>query len=596
MRNGAAPTQDVGMDSLVIQAAHTQSRFVPGMEAVRLATALARRPTRVASRLASLGGEARAIIDGSSERTAPRGDRRFADPAWQQSWLFRRVLQGYLAAEDLTHGLIDDAQLESDVDHRLHFVAGNVLDALAPTNFPWSNPAAMKVAIERGGANFRDGAQALVRDARSPQRIPSNVDRSGFKVGENLACTPGQVVERHEMYELIQYTPTTDEVRAAPLLIVPPMISKFYVVDLSPGKSLVEYLVARGQQVLAISWRNPTAGDAAWDLDAYVTAIIDAMHTARSVTKADRIHLSALCAGGVATSATLGHLAHIGELDQIAGVTLNVTTLDTRRAGTIGNFVSPDTAAAAVKSVQRKGYLDRNQLLRTFAWLRPNDMIWNYWVNNYLMGNKPPAFDLLFWNADTMDMPAGLHHDFVNIGLHNPFLTAGEERILGSPVDLSAGRYRRLHRGRRDRPHHALAQLLRVHAAARRRRALRPFERRPHRGRHQPARQPEGALPRRRRRRARRADLDPRARAGDGHVVGGLGRLAGRAQRRAAARAEEARLTQVPAGCRRARRVRAGLSHPARGHPARGQILQSSTAQVLSGGKSVSHRSNGRKL
>ncbi|HEX6391205.1 MAG TPA: alpha/beta fold hydrolase [Solirubrobacteraceae bacterium] len=432
-----APTQDVGMDSLVIQAAHTQNRFVPGMEAVRLAGALARRPTKVAGRLRRLAGDAGAIVAGTSERGPARGDKRFADPAWERNWLFRRLLQGYLAADDLTHGLIEDAQLESDVDHRLHFVAGNVLDALAPTNFPWSNPAALKAAIDSGGENFRVGAQALLRDARSPQKIPANVDRTPFKVGENLAATPGAVVERHEMYELIQYAPTTEEVRTAPLVIVPPMISKFYVVDLAPGKSLVEYLVAHGQQVFAISWRNPTAGDAAWDLDAYAAAIIDAVATARSVTGADRVHLSALCAGGVATAATLGHLAHVGKLDQVASVTLNVTTLDTRRAGTIGNFVSPDTAAAAVKNVERKGYLDRNQLLRTFAWLRPNDMIWSYWVNNYLMGKKPPAFDLLFWNADTMDMPAGLHRDFVNIGLHNPFLTPGEETILGSPIDLA---------------------------------------------------------------------------------------------------------------------------------------------------------------
>jgi polyhydroxyalkanoate synthase len=434
---GAAATQDVGMDSLVIQAAHTQSRFLPGMEAVRLAGALARRPDRVAGRLRTLAGDVSKIVAGSSERAPARGDKRFADPAWEHNWLFRRVLQGYLAADELAHGLIDDAGLEGDVDHRLHFVTGNVLDAVAPTNFPWSNPAALKMAIDRGGANFAVGGRALWRDARSPQRIPANVDRSGFEVGGNLANTPGAVVQRHRMFELLQYQPVTEEVRTAPLLIVPPMISKFYVVDLSPGRSLVEYLVEREQQVFAISWCNPTAGDAAWDLDAYVTAIIEAIESTRKVTGADRVHLMALCAGGVATSATLGHLAHIGKLDQVAGVTLSVTTLDTRRAGTIGNFVSPDTAAAAVKSVQRKGYLDRNQLLRTFAWLRPNDMIWSYWVNNYLMGNKPPAFDLLFWNADTMDMPAGLHHDFVNIGLHNPFLTAGEETILGSPVDLS---------------------------------------------------------------------------------------------------------------------------------------------------------------
>jgi polyhydroxyalkanoate synthase len=435
-RNGAAPDGDVGMDGLVIQAAHAQSRFVPGSEAVRLVGALARRPRTVARRAAALGRELTTVVAGSSERAPARGDRRFADPAWKESWLFRRLLQGYLAVGEAAHGAIDDAELGWELDHRLHFVAANLLDAAAPTNFPWSNPTALKAAIDRGGANFTAGARSLWRDARSPQRIPANVDRTPFKVGENLATTPGGVVQREDMFELLQYRPVTDEVREIPLVIVPPMISKFYVVDLSPERSLVEYLVAHGQQVFAISWRNPTAAEAAWDLDGYVGAIVEAAETARSVAGSDQIHLLGLCAGGVATAATLGHLANVGELDGIAGATLSVTTLDTRRAGTIGSFVSKETAAAAVANVGRKGYLDRNQLLRTFAWLRPNDMIWSYWVNNYLLGKQPPAFDLLYWNGDTMDMPAGLHRDFVHIGVDNPFVDPGALTVRDGPVDL----------------------------------------------------------------------------------------------------------------------------------------------------------------
>lgn len=431
-----APSSDVGMDGLVIQAAHAEPRFTPGFELLKLGAALARRPRAVARRAVALAGELSSIAAGSSDRAPERGDRRFGDKAWEQSWLFRRVLQAYLAAGDTVDGLIDDAELEWAADHRLRFVAENLLDAFAPTNFPWSNPAALKAAIDRGGGNFATGAKALWRDARSPQRIPANVDRTPFRIGGNLATTPGAVVQRHDMFELLRYQPTSPEVRATPLVIVPPMISKYYVVDLSEGRSLVEYLVGRGQQVLAISWRNPTAADAAWNLDSYVSAIVEAMDTAQSVTASDRVHLVGLCAGGVATAATVGRLADIGALDRVAGVTLNVTTLDTRRAGTIGSFVSPATAATAIARVERKGYLDRNQLLRTFAWLRPNDMVWGYWVNNYLLGNTPPAFDLLYWNGDTMDMPAGLHRDFVGIGVESPFTTPGALSVLGSPIDL----------------------------------------------------------------------------------------------------------------------------------------------------------------
>jgi polyhydroxyalkanoate synthase len=435
--DGDGPANDVGMDSLVIQAAHTQSRFVPGMEAVKAASSLARRPRALARRAGSFGAEAASIIRGSSERRPPKGDRRFADPAWSENWLFRRLVQGYFALGETVHGLIDDAELDWGADNRLHYIAGNVFDAIAPTNFPWTNPTAMKVSIDKGGANFIAGARQMLQDVRSPAKLPANVDRSPFKVGENLAVSPGAVVSRTEMYELIQYQPLTEQVREAPLVIIPPMISKYYVIDLAPGRSLVEYLVSREQQVFTVSWRNPAAGQAEWDLDTYVTAILDAADAARSVTGAEQVHLLGLCAGGVATACTIGRLADLDALDGIAGVTLSVTTLDTKRAGTVGSFVSPETAAVAVRNVARKGYLDRYQLARTFAWLRPNDMIWNYWVNNYLLGKKPPAFDLLYWNADTMDMPAGLHRDFVKIGVENPLVRPGALKVLESPIDLS---------------------------------------------------------------------------------------------------------------------------------------------------------------
>jgi polyhydroxyalkanoate synthase subunit PhaC len=432
------PASDVGLDGLVIQAADGNRRFVPGVETARLVGALARRPRTVARRVGGLGTELAKIAAGSSERAPARGDRRFADPAWRESWLFRRLAQGYLAVGDTAQRLIDDADLEWDDEHRVRFLAEFLVDAIAPTNFPLTNPAALKATIERGGSNFVAGGRALVRDARSPAKIPANVDREPFKVGGNLAATPGAVVRREEKYELLQYEPTTEEVREFPVVFVPPMISKYYVVDLSPSRSLVEYLVARGQQVFSISWKNPGPGNADWDLDGYVAEIIEAIETARQVTGATKAHVVGLCAGGVVSTCTMGRLADIGELDGIAGLTLNVTVLDNDRSGTLGSFVSPDTAAAAVARVRKRGYLDKNDLARTFAWLRPNDMIWNYWVNNYLLGNKPPAFDLLYWNSDSMDMPAGLHRDFVEIGVKNILIRPGERTVLGSPIDLAS--------------------------------------------------------------------------------------------------------------------------------------------------------------
>jgi polyhydroxyalkanoate synthase len=347
-------------------------------------------------------------------------------------------MQAYLSVGETAHGLIDESGLEWDSEERLRFVADNLIDALAPTNFPWLNPAAIKVTVDRGGRNLVTGARQLVRDARSPARIPANVDRSGFRVGENLATSPGGVVRREPMFELIQYTPKTGDVREIPLVVVPPMISKYYVVDLSPGRSLVEYLVAHGQQVLTLSWRQPGPENGDWDLDAYVGAIVEALETAREVSGAEQVHVLGLCAGGVATACAAAHLAATGRQDTLAGVTLAVTVLDNHRAGTVSSFISPDTAAAAVERVRRKGYLDKAELARTFAWLRPNDMIWNYWVNNYLLGNRPPAFDLLYWNSDSMHMAAGLHRDFVRVGVENPLAQPGLLSVLGTPVDLSA--------------------------------------------------------------------------------------------------------------------------------------------------------------
>jgi polyhydroxyalkanoate synthase subunit PhaC len=318
----------------------------------------------------------------------------------------------------------------------VRFSAENVLDALAPTNFPALNPAALKATLDTGGRNLVQGSANLVHDLRKPPHIPAMVDSKAFTVGEDLAVTPGAVVLRTELFELIQYEPSTKKVRETPLLLVPPMINKFYIADVAPGRSMLEYFVGAGQQCFTISWRNPDERHAEWGLDDYVTAVLEALEAVETITGSAQSHVMGLCAGGITASCAVGHLAAKGDLDRIAGLTLGVCVLDNGNAGTVGALVDRPTAAASVAESQRRGYLDGRALAGVFAWLRPNDLVWNYWVNNYLLGKDPPAFDVLYWNADSTNLPAGLHRDFMELSLANDLVRPGERKVLGTPIDL----------------------------------------------------------------------------------------------------------------------------------------------------------------
>jgi polyhydroxyalkanoate synthase len=272
--------------------------------------------------------------------------------------------------------------------------------------------------------------------AASP-RIPHMVDTSAFEVGRDIAVTPGAVVLRTEVLELIQYRPQTGRVREVPLLLVPPTINKFYALDLAPDRSLVEYLVRGGQQVFVISWRNPDARHAEWGLDTYVQSVLDALTAVQQICESDRAAMIGVCAGGIVASVTAAHLAATGQLGRLAAFGLFVTVLDNDRAGTAAALADRRLAAVATAASRRRGYLDGRSLAEVFAWLRPGDLVWHYWVNNYLLGRKPPAFDILFWNADTTRMPARLHADFVHLAMDNLLATPGALSVLGTPVDLS---------------------------------------------------------------------------------------------------------------------------------------------------------------
>ncbi len=449
----AAPTPDAGPDAVPEAAAATAGpldmlladaalgpgrRFVPGMAMARFAARLAAQPGLVASRLAGLGAELGRIAAGRSELAAGPRDRRFTDPAWTGNPVLRRVLQAYLAGTATLADLQADAALDWADRERVGFQLGNVAEALAPSNNPVLNPAFWKEALDTGGGSVLAGARRLAGDLATRPRIPAMVEPDAFAVGVDLAVTPGSVVLRTPVFELIQYAPATAQVRERPLLVVPPVINKYYITDLAPGRSLVEYLVSTGQQVFVISWRNPDMRHRDWDLDSYGAAVLDALAAARDITGADSVLLFGLCSGGILAAMTAAHLASTGRAAQLAGLALAVTVLDQARAGLPAALLDQRTAQAAMAASAARGYLDGAALAEVFAWLKPGDLIWTYWVNNYLLGRPPPAFDILYWNADTTRMPAGLHRDFIELALGNSLTVPGRASMLGRPVDLAA--------------------------------------------------------------------------------------------------------------------------------------------------------------
>jgi polyhydroxyalkanoate synthase len=346
-------------------------------------------------------------------------------------------MQAYLAAAETAEAIVDGAGLGSADAERVGFILTNLVDALAPSNSPLLNPAALKAAIDSGGGSVVTGLRHFVRDMATAPRVPSMVEPDAFEVGVDLAVTPGSVILRTPVFELIQYRPATAAVRQVPLLIVPPTINKFYIMDLAPGRSLAEYLTASGLQVFMISWRNPDARHAAWDFSTYGQAVLDAMDAIGRITGSEQAALMGACSGGVISAMVAAHLARTGRQHRIAALTLMVTVLDQAQAGLASAVISERTARLAAATSRARGYLDGRSLAEVFAWLRPNDLIWNYWVNNYLLGRTAPPFDILFWNADTTRMTAGLHRDFLRLGVTNALARPGSVTMLGSPVNLA---------------------------------------------------------------------------------------------------------------------------------------------------------------
>ena len=429
--------QAVALDMLLVDGALWPAiRMLPANAAVRLVLEIARHPGGALRRAGELAEELGRIALGSSELAPAPKDRRFADEAWRSNPVLRRLLQAYLATSSAGTELVAEVDLDWRDRERLSFAMDNLVAALSPSNNPLLNPLGWRAAAQSRGSSALTGVRNLVSDLASAPRVPTMVASDAFEVGKDLAVTEGAVVLRTEVLELIQYTPRTEQVRTRPLVLVPPVINKYYIADLRPGRSLVEYLVEQGQQVFVISWRNPDARHRSWNLDTYGQAILDALDAARRITEADSVIPLGFCSGGILLSMALAALTHRGEADRFAGFALGVCVLDQSHAGTASALIDERTAALAKFASSVRGYLDGRALAEVFAWLRPDDLVWNYWVNNYLQGRQPPAFDILYWNADTTRMATGLHHAFVDMGLVNALATPGGITMLGAPVDL----------------------------------------------------------------------------------------------------------------------------------------------------------------
>lgn len=379
---------------------------------------------------------ATALVGRSTVEPAP-GDRRFLDPAWSSNPVYRRWAQAYLAVERAIGEMVEDADVDWPTRERARFAAGILGTALAPTNTLVGNPAAIKRAFDTGGLSLLRGSRNMWDDLRHNRGMPRQVDSAPFRVGENVGATPGQVVFRNEVVEIIQYTPTTATVRDVPLLLVWSVINRYYVLDLAERRSFVEHALDQGIQVFVTSWRNPTEEHGDWDLDTYAEALLEAMDAVREISGSEQVGTVGLCAGGQLLAATLGHLAHRGD-DRVAYACFGVSQLDMSVPNAAGLVLHPALVGAARRTTVRDAVVDGRSIAAVFSWLRPNELVWSNWVNNYLMGLEPPQYDVLAWNNDTTRVAGAMQRDLLAIAVGNLLTRPGALEVLGSPVDLGA--------------------------------------------------------------------------------------------------------------------------------------------------------------
>ncbi|HEY5114146.1 MAG TPA: class I poly(R)-hydroxyalkanoic acid synthase [Nakamurella sp.] len=378
-----------------------------------------------------------AMMPGLGTAEKKIGDRRFAADAWTRDPRFDALARGYLAQVDLLQKALAAAPVDDRQKAQWGFALRQVTDALSPANNLATNPEAMQLALETGGASLAEGLKLFTQDlARG--RI-SMTDDTAFEVGRNVCTTPGQVVYQNELIQLIQYTPSTEQVFERPLVIVPPCINKYYILDLQPANSFVGHAVAQGHTVFLLSWRNAGPGQQKVTWDEYISdGVLRAIDVARTITGAELVNTLGFCVGGTLLASALAILAARGERTA-ASMTLLTTLLDFTDTGEIGLLVTEDGVAQQESQIGKGGLVKGSELAQVFASLRANDLIWPYVVQGYLKGQAPPAFDLLYWNSDDTNLPGPMFCWYVrNTYLENKLRTPGGTVQCGVPVDLGS--------------------------------------------------------------------------------------------------------------------------------------------------------------
>lgn len=444
MSTAAAAAESLGPESGLLAdldpALWGQTLLQVAFGAMRHPAALARVSTRYATDLARITfAVAARTLGANAPGPLPTGkDKRFADPAWEGNVAFFGVRQQYLVLSRLLHDLVGAAHLDEDANARAELVIGLLSDALAPTNFLLSNPDALKRAFETGGLSVLKGLRNFLDDLAHNQGRPRQVDTSPFELGKNLAATPGWIVFRNELMELIQYAPQTEQVFSVPMLCSPPWINKYYIMDLAPGRSFIEWAVQHGHTVFMISYRNPDASMADTTLDDYLLhGPREALDVVYDITGAEKVNIVGLCLGGTLTAILAAYLKAIDE-DRINSITLQNTLLDYREPGPLGCFIDPEIIRRIEHKMRRRGYLEGRDMAAAFDILRANDLIFSYIGPNWLKGEDPPAFDILAWNSDSTRMPAAMHSFYLRAFYLENQLARGELAICGQRIDLKA--------------------------------------------------------------------------------------------------------------------------------------------------------------
>jgi polyhydroxyalkanoate synthase len=370
----------------------------------------------------------------------PPGDRRFKHEDWHENEVFDFIKQSYLLSARYVQNVVKDVDgLDDKTAQKLDFYARQFVDALAPTNFLLTNPEVLRRTVETGGENLVRGLNNLLADLeRGKGKLHIKMtDYEAFKVGENIATTPGSVVFQNDLIQLIQYAPSTETVLKRPLLIVPPWINKYYILDLRPKNSFVRWAVAQGHTVFMISWVNPDERLAEKTFEDYMLeGPLAALEAIEQATGEREVNAIGYCLGGTLLACTLAHMAAKDD-SRIKVATFFTTLVDFAEAGELTVFIDEEQLKALEESMQRKGYLDGSEMAATFNMLRANDLIWSFVVNNYLLGQEPFPFDLLYWNSDSTRMPAAMHSFYLRkMYQENKLVEPGGITLAGTPIDL----------------------------------------------------------------------------------------------------------------------------------------------------------------